>query len=53
MSLRLVKAEVQSFQHMAHHFQRFLYIFSAQDYKVVCVTHEMRLQLAFQVPPLP
>jgi hypothetical protein len=38
---------------MTHHLQRFLYFFSAHDYKVVRVTHKMRLQFSFQVPPLP
>ena len=36
----LVEADAQSFQHMAHHFQRFLYIFLAQIHKVICVAHE-------------
>jgi hypothetical protein len=30
MGLRLIEAEVQSFQHVTHHFQRRLHIFSAQ-----------------------
>ncbi|KFB70061.1 MAG: hypothetical protein CAPSK01_000211 [Candidatus Accumulibacter vicinus] len=41
VGLRLVEAEVQTVQDMTHHFQRFLYLFSAQDDKVVRVTHEM------------
>ena len=42
MGLGLVEAEAQSFQHMAHHFQRFLYIFSAHHNKVVRVAHQVR-----------
>lgn len=53
MGLGLVETEAQSFQHVAHHFQRLLYIFSAHHDKVVRVAHEVRLQFAFEVPPLP
>ena len=53
MGLGLVETEVESFQHMPHQLQRFLYIFSAHDHKVVCVSHKVRVQFSFHVPPLP
>jgi hypothetical protein len=49
MGLGLVEAEVQSFQHVAHHFQRFLYIFSAHDHKVVRIAHKVCLRRAFAI----
>ena len=49
----LVEAQSQSLQDMAHHVQRFLDILTAQHDKVIRLAHQVRVQFAFAVLPLP
>jgi len=51
--LGVVEAQAKSVKDVAHRIQRFVSIFSAHHDKIIRVAHEVCLQIALQVPPLP